>query len=59
MYRGHIQGAAKKSNPLWYFANFQATALNFLMKLCSYILCSYRRTAAKYRLIILKHDKVM
>ena len=52
-------GCGKKSNPLSYFANFQATALNFFMKLCSYILPSYRHTTAKYRLIILKCDKVM
>jgi len=31
----------------------------FLMKLSSYILCSYRHITAKYRLIILKYDKVM
>ena len=44
------KGCGKKSNPLSYFANFWATALNFLMKLCSYILRSYRHTTAKYRL---------
>jgi len=49
----------KKSNPLSYFANFSATALNFLTKLCNFILCSYRHTTAKYRLIILTYDKVM
>jgi len=55
---GLVQGAAKKVIPS-YFANFEATALNFLTKFCYYILCSYRHTIAKYHLIIFTCDKVM
>ena len=49
----------KKSNPLSYILQFLAAAQNFLMQLCYYILCSYRRRMAKYCLIISKYDKVM
>src|SRR6218665_878902 len=54
-----VQGAAEKSNPLICFANFLATDYNFLMKLCTNIVCSYLHVSFKCYLIILKYDKVM
>jgi len=57
--RPAIQGAAKKSSPLKFFAVFSATAWNFNLKFYKFICWNLLHLTAKQNLILLKNDEVI
>ena len=54
-----IQGAAKKSSPLKFFAVFSATARNFNMEFYRLIYKNVLHLTAKWNMILLKNDEII